>query len=478
MTNTSTPERFVPTRKQRLALAYDVDELLFGGSMGGGKSEVLIAAGLRLCKTVPGSTALLMRRTYPELHELKRRIQARAPEARFVKSSNTFYFPNKAELQLGHAQYDDDVTKYQGRELQLLLIDELTHFTKFQYTFLLSRLRASGTVLARMNELGIRPSAMSSANPTGHGHAWVKERFITPAPPQTMFRTQAGSVRVYVPARLTDNPHLDQSQYLKQLRGLDPVMQRAMIDGDWDVLLGSVRFPNWRRHLHVVNPEEYPIDVTKHRTAVGVDYGVADPYAAVWGALMPDGTVVVYRETGGTDKTATEQARQIKHLEQPEERTHHHPTTVAADRSMWNRTGRSGAKQHDTTRPDPGSIAHAYYQQFGNQLTRSNSDRIAGWARIDELLRPRPCDTSCGQPNCEGHPRLIIYSTCVNTIKDLAELPRAKRNPEDAETSNVNDHYPDALRYLVMELTTTTQHARSTTAGTKPVTRGIRTKGF
>lgn len=479
---------FVPTRKQQLALAYDVDELLFGGSAGGGKTDVLIAAALRLCKTVDGATALILRRTHGELHEIKNRIRLREPSASFNKTEGIFYFPNGAELHLGHALYDDDVFKWQGAELQLLLVDELTHFTKWQYTFLLSRLRATGPIRERMDALGLKPRAMASANPGGVGHAWVKQRFIDPAPALQQFRVQTGNVRVYVPSRLTDNPYLDEDEYTKKLSNLDPVMRRAMIEGDWDILLGSVRFPQWRRHLHVVHPEDYPLDILEHPRAVGVDYGVADPFAAVWGALMPDGTVVIYRETGGTDLTAAEQAQIIKDSEDEGERTASRPVPVNADRSMWNRTGKSGAKlPSGDDRPDKGSIAWDYYKAFGPALKKSNSDRLAGWALIDKLLRPRPCDGSCGNPDCEGHPRLVIYSNCVNLIRDLASLPRAKRNPEDAATENVNDHYPDSLRYLLMDLVNYPKR-RYTTAPSaeerlrqgvaKPITSGLRKRGF
>lgn len=478
-------DRFTPTEKQRLALSYDVDELLFGGSAGGGKSTVLIEAGLRLCRTVEHARVLLLRRTHGELHDLKNRIRLRAPDSKFNKSESIFYFPNGSEFHLGHAQYDDNVHKWQGDELQLLLVDELTHFTKYQYTFLLSRLRASGPVKAQMDKMGMKPRAMSSANPGGIGHAWVKSRFITPVAPFTRFRTQTGSVRVYVPSRLTDNPHLDQAEYKRQLENLDPVMRRAMIDGDWDILLGSVRFPQWRRHLHVVDPEDYPLDLLEHPRAVGVDYGVADPFAAVWGALMPDGTVVIYREEGGTDKTAADQAALIKASEVEGERSRSRPVPVIADRSMWNRTGKSGAKlPSGDDRPTKGSIAWDYYQEFGNTLKKSNSDRRAGWALIDSLLRPRPCDGSCGVEDCEGHPRLVVYSNCVNIIRDLASLPRSKRDPEDAETHGVDDHYPDALRYMLLDLVNRPKERAKPAKGPgqpptpRPVTAGLRTRGF
>src|SRR5207342_722470 len=119
-----------------------------------------------------------------------------------------------AVFRLGYLHSDTDVTRYQGPEYQLILWDELTHFTRRQYTYMRSRLRAAGPVRARLEELGWLPRMMSGTNPGGPGHDWVRRMFVDPSPgPDAVFRggidpeqDHAGlRTMAYVPAKATDN---------------------------------------------------------------------------------------------------------------------------------------------------------------------------------------------------------------------------------------------------------------------------------
>ena len=56
-------------------------------------------------------------------------------------------------------------------------MDELTHFTWDEYSYVMSRNRPSGP--------GTRVYIRATANPGGVGHGWVKARFISPAPAGT-----------------------------------------------------------------------------------------------------------------------------------------------------------------------------------------------------------------------------------------------------------------------------------------------------
>ena len=53
------------------------------------------------------------------------------------------------------------------------------------------------------------------------------------------------------------------------------------------------------------------------------------------------------------------------------------------------------------------------------------------------------------QPTPESRPRLLIFNTCPNLIKELQNIPLSKTNPEDVDT-HAQDHAYDALRYLIM----------------------------
>src|SRR5690348_9570845 len=57
-----------PSKVQAGFLAYDGEECLYGGAMGGGKSDALLMAAL-MYVTVPGYSALLLRRTFRQLFQ-------------------------------------------------------------------------------------------------------------------------------------------------------------------------------------------------------------------------------------------------------------------------------------------------------------------------------------------------------------------------------------------------------------------------
>ena len=48
-----------------------------------------------------------------------------------------------------------------------------------------------------------------------------------------------------------------------------------------------------------------------------------------------------------------------------------------------------------------------------------------------------------------GRPRIQIFNTCPNLIRELQSIPLDRSNPEDVDT-HAQDHAYDALRYLIM----------------------------
>jgi hypothetical protein len=76
----------------------------------------------------------------------------------------------------------------------------------------------------------------SASNPGGKGHRWVKRRFIDKLPdPDDERDTPAKCARrIFIPAKLTDNPGLDQDEYLQALGQLDSQTVAQLRDGDWN----------------------------------------------------------------------------------------------------------------------------------------------------------------------------------------------------------------------------------------------------
>lgn len=434
---------------QTQAHALAVDELLYGGAAGGGKSRWARAMLVEFCLSIPGARAILFRRTFADLERsVVEPLLAEIPRelGRYNSSKHIWRFKNGSILELGHLQKRTDQEKYQGAEYQMVAFEEATHFTEDQYLYLKSRLRAAGDVADALAARGLRPRFIATANPGGIGHHWVKKRFVDPAPAGKVFRVRPTpgepntGTRLYLPARATDNPSLGKD-YLDILDQLPEATRKALRDGDWDVLDG-VRFPAFARQVHVIEPEDLPLPPGVGLRGVGIDYGSTAPFVALWGAKLADDLVVIYREVHKTGLTPRQQAALVASLEAPDERLPSRPIPIALDRSMWSRgvdnptaIGKDGA-------PPKGSIAYAYYEVFGDAITKSRSNRIEGAALVDEHLRVRD----------DGLPRLLIYSNCVNLIRTLPALPRSAKSPEDIDTT-ADDHDYDALRYLLQLLT-------------------------
>lgn len=213
--------RHVPHIKQAAFLSLPHREALYGGAAGGGKSDAMLMAALQYVD-VPGYSALLLRRTFPDLNQPGGLIPL-AQEwlggsgAKWNDNDHRWTFPSGATITFGFLQYENDKLRYQGAAYQFIGYDELTQFTQTQYRYLFSRLRKleGSPVPLRMR---------AASNPGGPGHEWVKERFIT----------ARAANRVFIPAKLSDNPSLDQDEYLGSLAELDHHTRRQLLEGDWD----------------------------------------------------------------------------------------------------------------------------------------------------------------------------------------------------------------------------------------------------
>lgn len=264
-----------PTARQAAFLAVMEREALYGGAAGGGKSSALLMDGLRFVH-VPGYAHLILRRTFKDLAKpgaiMDRAIEwlmPRAREGRGVRWSGdlkAFYFdtwhtkatgevvPAKpAVLAFGHLESENDKFQYQGGEFQGIGFDELTQFTETQYTYLLSRIRrpkleelAPDDPIRALAQVPLRMRA--GANPGGEGHEWVHARFVNE-------KTRARG-RAFVPAKLTDNPHLDQAEYNEQLDQLDHVTREQLKNGRWDVRPGGKLFK--REWFKLIDLEQVP----------------------------------------------------------------------------------------------------------------------------------------------------------------------------------------------------------------------------
>ena len=279
----------------------------------------------------------------------------------------------------------------------------------------------------------------NTTNPGGIGHWWVKKMFIDPAPwgqpfwatdietSQTLVYPKGHSKeglplfkRRFIPSRLKDNPYLyNNGDYEAILLSLPENERKRLLDGDWDINEGCA-FPEWNRHLHVVEPFSIPHDWKKFRAC---DYGYGSYSAVLWFAVSPSEQLFVYRELYVHKMLAVDLADKILELEQDE-----HISYGVLDSSCWSQRGDSGP-----------SIAE---QMIARGCKWRPSDRSKGSrvASKQEVHRRLAIDEFIEEPT------LMFFSNCVSCIAQLPILPLDPDNPEDVYTKS-EDHIYDALRY-------------------------------
>jgi predicted phage terminase large subunit-like protein len=240
-----------PHPKQAEFLAVDTLEALYGGAAGGGKSDALLMSALEYVD-VPGYSALLLRRTYADLAKpdalIPRSKQWLYPTgAKWNEQQKQWTFPSGATLSFGYLEHEDDKYHYQGSAYQFIGWDELTQFLETQYTYLFSRCRRP-TELSEFPELaGVPLRIRAASNPGGVGHEWVKTRFAIDA--------DGGHdpKRPFIPARLEDNPSLDEESYDATLSELDLVTRTQLRHGDWEIgAAGNVFDRRWWQFYDVL----------------------------------------------------------------------------------------------------------------------------------------------------------------------------------------------------------------------------------
>ena len=149
-------------------LSTEADIAIYGGAAGGGKTYALLLEPLRHIHN-PDFRGVTFRRTYK---------QVEAPGGLWDESTKLYtllgakskrrelewVFESGAQLKFAHLQHEDNVYDWQGSQIPFIAFDELTHFSRSQFFYLLSRNRST---------CGIRPYIRATCNPDAA--SWVAE---------------------------------------------------------------------------------------------------------------------------------------------------------------------------------------------------------------------------------------------------------------------------------------------------------------
>lgn len=354
---------------------------------------------------VPNYSALILRRTFQDLSKPgalldRAREWLSASGARWNEQKKQWRFNSGAVLAFGYLENEADIYQYQGAEYQFIGFDELTQFTERQYTYLFSRLRrlASANVPLRMR---------SASNPGGIGSDWVQSRFI----PDEWTPDQGKEVqivekdgRAFVPARLYDNPHLDQTAYEASLAELDEVTRAQLLEGDWQVRQRGNIYRGWSDGYnghHVITWTQFQQVFGERRIpahwlgACGQDWGFdPDPCATVWNFVAGDngplsGSVFTPRILTCRAEIPDDVGDKIKDIE---------------DAQRW-----ASRIQYRVMSHEASSQQATYKAKHGLNFQKWKPDKLGGIAQMQHMLRlietdrPHPF-----KPWLNGRPRYFV----------------------------------------------------------------------
>jgi predicted phage terminase large subunit-like protein len=258
---------------QTVFLGTRADIAIYGGAAGAGKTFALLMEALRHVGRVANFTTVIFRRTMPQITN---------PGALWDESLNLYRWTGGlrhlvarewrwsrgGKIKFAHLQFDSTVYTWQGAQIALICFDELTHFTKHQFFYMISRNRST---------CGIRPYIRATCNPDAD--SWVAEFVAWWIDPETGFPIpeRAGVLRYFVrvsdeivwadrpedllqylprpgdlppgfdlpqpisvtfiPATVFDNPALLQvnPEYLASLMSLPLLERERLLGGNWKI---------------------------------------------------------------------------------------------------------------------------------------------------------------------------------------------------------------------------------------------------
>lgn len=373
------------------------------------------------------------------------------PNAKYNASSHTWTFPSGAKVIFGSLHRPTDRLQYQGLAFDTVIFDELTHFLFEEYIYLFSRCRPNGP--------GTQCYVRATCNPGGVGHGWVKERFITPAPPMTPIEENIEWVdpqgnkhssiqhRIFVPSTVFDNEALLKNDpgYVQRLAAMPEAERNALLYGDWNSFSGQA-FREWvddpkhyqdQMWTHVIEPFRIPKDWI---IWCGLDWGYARPYSVGYYAIKPNKGRLGYNpmyqiaEIYGTDGTPnvgskeepSQVAQHMHELEEQDPNLKGRKIYRVGDPAIW-------GKQY-------GASIGELFERERIYFDKGNNERISGKMQMHYRLAF----------NEEGYPLLQFFNTCRHAIRTIPSLVYDEKNVEDIDTDG-EDHAYDQTRYVLMK---------------------------
>lgn len=252
--------KWIPQSKpQWLAFLSRADELFYGGSGGGGKSDLLLGLAGEAHKR-----SIIFRRVFPNLRSLIERSRQiynadNDTHARdsYNESLHVWRLSKGNMIEFGAMQYEKDKTNFQGQPHDLYGFDEAPEFAESQIVFVSAWNRSTDPdQRTRVILTGNPPIDEAGIWIVRRYAAWLDKQHPNPAKPGELrwyatidgkeqecengksFTWKGETIfprsRTFIPARLDDNPFLADGRYRSVLQSLPEPLRSQLLYGDFE----------------------------------------------------------------------------------------------------------------------------------------------------------------------------------------------------------------------------------------------------
>lgn len=305
----SSKVRWIPislSPKQQFVFDSDFEELLTAGSVGSGKTALMLACALKYVD-YPDYRAVIVRVNFPAIEELggildqlKGWLEGTA--AVWNERKKEFRFPSGARIRFRPLSNKREAKAFVGGGYHFIGIDQLEQIAQPFYEYLFTRIGRKKTVIPNR--------VMSNANVSEEGY-WLYLRFADGASKYQdkdycLVKTHQNDLgwewtSHYVDTSIDDNPGLDKAEYQSFLSRLSYFKRRQLVDNDWKIRDRGDVYPfeepytvitwtQFKRFFRIdrKEPDRPPSDWT---FGMGVDWGASDTHltALSYIAIPPRG---------------------------------------------------------------------------------------------------------------------------------------------------------------------------------------------
>jgi hypothetical protein len=451
---------------QTRAVTCPVDEIFFGGTRGGGKSDALIGRHIRGAqKWGYAWNGLIVRKKYKEFREMRRRWDE-------LKRNGLPIERIGGDTQINEIRFNDG--PYNGASIMMAAIGRLEladDFIGMQFTEVSIDEAPQISYIARLIDKlkgslrsphGVPCHLFMTGNPGGPGASAIKVMYIpetdggeAPVPAGQVNRVQQtlddGGLyefsRIFIRSTLYDNQVLmrNDPNYANLLRSIkDPALRAAWLDGLWNVFVGQAF--NFT-HRNVIDPiwpipEHVPIYMT-------FDWGFGAPFSIGWWWVDNDNRVYRCAEWYGWDGVTPNVGQRLTD-ERIAEGIIEREKKLGIDNRSIKRIcdptcfNKKPNYQGGGQGPSTSEIMEGIGKKHDHELKfyPGDADRKIKIRRFRSRLDP-PDDTN-------KLPMLVVYNTCKHFIRTIPDLCMDELTMEDLEDGQ-EDHLYDESCHICMD---------------------------